>query len=418
MPLEIAARLGSALGLGLLLGLERERTQHPDTASFAGARTFALIALLAAVSFDFELRLGYEWLPIATFAAVAAIAVVSYYVTSQQGDVGATTEVTALLTFVIGGLCGAGQVGLGTAVAVATLLMLSVKGWTHRFAERIDAADVEAALKFAIITVIVLPLLPDRAYGPEPLNVVNPYKVWLMVVLISGLNFASYVLVKVVGQEHGIALTGMLGGLVSSTAVTLGLSQRSRQEPGLGSALTLGILVAWTVMFFRVLVVVALIDMALARRLALGIGMLGAVNLVICGWLFRRRGGAEKASVTSGSNPFELGAAVKFGLIFGVVTFAAKAAQVYLGNAGLYLAGALAGLTDVDAIVLSMANLSQAEPGMLAAAARAILIAVLSNTLVKAGMAVSLGSPELRRSFLPAASLLVAVGALAAFLVG
>jgi uncharacterized membrane protein (DUF4010 family) len=416
--LELAARLGSALGLGLLLGLERERTQHPDSQSFAGARTFALIALLAAVSFDFETRLGYEWLPIATFAAVAAIAVVSYYVTSLQGDVGATTEITALLTFVIGGLCGAGQVGLATAVAVATLLMLSVKGWTHRFAERIDAADVEAVLKFAIITVIVLPLLPNRNFGPAPLDVVNPYKIWLMVVLISGLNFASYVLVKVVGQEHGIGITGLLGGLVSSTAVTLGFSQRSRQEPGLASSLTLGILVAWTVMFFRVLVVVALIDITLARRLALGIGMLGATNLAICGWLFRRHRGEPKASVKSGSNPFELGEAVKFGLVFGAVTFVAKAAQEYLGNAGLYFAAALAGLTDVDAIVLSMASLSQGDPSMVAVAARAIVIAAMSNTLVKAGMAVSLGSPELRRSFLPAASLLVVVGVLAAFLVG
>lgn len=417
-PLELAARFGAALGLGLLLGLERQRTQRTETESFAGARTFALIALLAAAALDFQIRLGQPWVPLASFAAVAAIAVVSYYVTSQQGDVGATTEVTALLTFVIGALCGAGQVGLAAAIAVTTLLMLSAKGWTHRFAAHIETADVEAVLKFAIITVIVLPLLPNRSYGPEPLDVVNPYKVWLMVVLISGLNFASYVLVKVVGQEHGIGITGLLGGLVSSTAVTLGFSQRSRQEPGLASTLTLGILVAWTVMFFRVLAVVALIDMALARRLAVGIGMMGAVNLAICAWLFRQHRTDQKASVKSGSNPFELGEAVKFGLIFGVVTFVAKAAQVYLGNAGLYLAGALAGLTDVDPIVLSMANLSQGDAAMTGAAARAILIAVLSNTLVKTGMAVSLGSPELRRSFLPSAIALLAVGAVAAVLLG
>lgn len=417
-PLELAARFGAALGLGLLLGLERERTQRSGAESFAGARTFALIGLLAAAALDFQIRLGQAWLPLASFAAVAALAICSYFVTSQRGDVGATTEVTALLTFVIGALCGAGQIGLAAAIAVATLLMLSAKSWTHRFAEHIEAADVEAVLKFAIITLIVLPLLPNHSYGPPPLDVVNPYKVWLMVVLISGLNFASYVLVKVVGQEHGIGITGLLGGLVSSTAVTLGFSQRSRQEPGLAGSFTLGILVAWTVMFFRVLVIVAVIDMALARRLAVGVGMLGALNLVICAWLFRRRRPDDKARVKSGSNPFELGEAMKFGLVFGVVTLVAKAAQVYLGNAGLYLAGALAGLTDVDAIVLSMANLSQGDAGMTGAAARAILIAILSNTLVKTGMAASLGSPELRRAILPAASALLAVGAVAVLLLG
>ena len=417
-PLELAGRLGAALGLGLLVGLERQHTQRPEGESFAGARTFALIALLAAAAFDVGTRLGQPWLPLASFAAVAALAVVSYYVTSQQGDVGATTEVSALLTFVIGGLCGADQVGLAAAIAVATLLMLSVKGWTQRVAQRIEAADVEAVLKFAVITVIVLPLLPNRNYGPPPLDVVNPYTVWLMVVLISGLNFASYVLVKVVGQEHGIGITGLLGGLVSSTAVTLGFSQRSRQERELAGTFTLGILVAWTVMFFRVLLIVGLIDLALARRLAPGIGMLAAVSLAICGWLFRRGRSDQKGKVESGSNPFELGEAIKFGLLFGIVTVLAKAAQVYLGNAGLYLAGAVAGLTDVDAIALSMANLAQGDHAMAGPAARAILIAVLSNTLVKTGMALFLGSPELRARFLPSAITLLAAGALAALLVG
>lgn len=415
---ETAWRLGIALGLGLLLGLERERSQRPGEESFAGARTFALIALFGATAFDMQLRLGVPWVLPLAFLAIAGLAVASYYVTSLQGDVGATTEVTALLTFLIGGLCGAGHPGLATAIAVAALLMLSVKGWTHRFATRIEAADVEALVKFAIITAIVLPLLPDRSFGPPPLDVVNPYKVWLMVVLISGLNFASYVLVKVLGQEHGIGLTGLLGGLVSSTAVTLGFSQRSRQEPALSGMFTLGILVAWTVMFFRVLVIVALIDVAVARHLAVGIGLLGLLSLAICGWLFRRGRTAEKATVASGSNPFELSEAIQFGLLFGVVTLVAKAAQVYLGAAGLYLAGALAGLTDVDAIALSMASLSKSDPSLTAAAARTILIAVLSNTLVKTGMAVGAGSPELRRRFLPSAVALLAAGALVAAFLG
>jgi uncharacterized membrane protein (DUF4010 family) len=238
-----------------------------------------------------------------------------------------------------------------------------------------------------------------------------------MVVLISGLNFASYVLVKVLGQEHGIPVTGILGGLVSSTAVTLGFSQRSRHEPERSSSFALGILVAWTIMFFRVLIAVAVINPGLARRLGMGIGIMGAVSLLSCAFLYTRRESGEKASVKSGSNPFELGEAVKFGLLFGLVTVVAKAAQVYLGSAGLYIAGAVAGLTDVDAIALSMANLA-GQADMVGVAARTILIAIMANTLTKTSMAASVGSPELRKRILPLAALLMASGVGAVFLVG
>jgi uncharacterized membrane protein (DUF4010 family) len=175
---------------------------------------------------------------------------------------------------------------------------------------------------------------------------------------------------------------------------------------------------AWTVMFFRVLIAVAVINGELARRLALGVGILGAVSLLCCAFLFTRRGAGEKGTVKSGSNPFELGEAVKFGLLFGVVTVIAKAAEVYLGSAGLYLAGAVAGLTDVDAISLSMANLAEQQADLIGVAARTILIAVLSNTVVKTGMALSVGAPELRNRMIPFAALLLAAGAGAIFLVG
>jgi uncharacterized membrane protein (DUF4010 family) len=365
-----------------------------------------------------QVDLQLAWMLPAAFLAMAALALASYVITAREGDVGATTEVSALMTFLIGALCAAGEATLATAIAVAVLLMLSIKSWSHETARHIEAADIEAVLKFSIITVIVLPLLPNQVYGPEPMNVLNPFKVWLMVVLISGLNFASYVLVKVLGAEHGIGVTGLLGGLVSSTAVTLGFSQRSRHEPHLSSSFALGILVAWTVMFFRVLIAVAVISPELARRLALGVGILGAVSLLSCAFLFSRHETGEKGSVTSGSNPFELGEAVKFGLLFGVVTIIAKAAQVYLGSAGLYIAGAVAGLTDVDAIALSMANLADQDRDMAGIAARTILIAIMANTVTKTSMAVSVGAPELKRRILPFAALLLAAGVAAAILVG
>jgi uncharacterized membrane protein (DUF4010 family) len=233
-------------------------------------------------------------------------------------------------------------------------------------------------------------------------------------VLISGLNFGSYLLVKVVGAEHGTALTGLLGGLVSSTAVTLGFSQRSREHPAQAPALALGILVAWTVMFLRVPILIALVAPALAAGLAPGMLVLAAPGLALCAVLWRRQRPA-KASVSAGQNPFELGEAIRFGAIFGVVTFAAKAAEVYLGDSGLYLAGALAGLTDVDAIALSMANLARTDGASLPAAARTVVIAVVANTLLKGGLAGFLGAPELRRVMLPATAAILAAGALGAW---
>lgn len=416
LDLNLAFRFAAALGLGMLLGLERQRTRG-GSAVFAGVRTMALVSLLGGAAAYVQMELGLLWLIVAAFGAVTGLVWISYAITGYRGELGITTEITVLFAFLLGALCVWGWVGLAAALGVANLLLLALKNWLHDLAARIEAADVEATLKFAVITLIILPLLPNQNYGPPPLDVLNPYKIWLMVVLISGLNFASYILVKVVGQEHGIGLTGILGGLVSSTAITLGFSQRSKTEPQAAPALALGILLAWTVMFFRVLIAVAVVNVALAQRLGIGIGLMALVSLGICAWLWWRGRTHAKGTVTSGPNPFELSEAIKFGLLFGVITFVAKAAQVFMGSAGLYLAGALAGLTDVDAISLSMANLAQANPASAGLAARTVLIAVLSNTLVKSGMIVSMAAPQLRNRMLPLAALVLAAGGLAVFLI-
>jgi uncharacterized membrane protein (DUF4010 family) len=412
-PLTVALRFAAALGLGVLVGLERERTQ-PET-RFAGVRTFGLISLAGAMAAYLDGALSRPSLGLLLFGAVAALVVVSAVTTARQGDVGITTEVSALIAFVFGSLCVHGNVTLAAALAVASGGILALKDWLHGLARRIETADVEATLKFAIVTIIILPLVPNETYGPAPLDVINPYKIWWMVVLISGLNFASYILVKVVGAEHGIGVTGLLGGLVSSTAVSLGFAQRSRMHPEQAPALGVGILLAWTVMFFRVVVLAAVVAPALARQLAVGMGALGALSLALVLVLRRRATVKERASVSAGANPFELGQAIRFGVLFGVVTFAAKAAEVYFGEGGLYLAGALAGLTDVDAIALSMAQLAAGDPGHLQTAARTIMIAVLSNTAVKGGMASAMGAPSLRKVMLPVTALLLVAGAAVAW---
>jgi uncharacterized membrane protein (DUF4010 family) len=414
---DLALRFGAALGLGLLLGLERERKRDAEML-FGGVRTFALIALLGAVGAFLERELNQGWLVLAAFVAVSALVVVSYALTAARGELGITTEITALLAFIVGALCGWDNVGVASVATVVCLLLLTLKDYLHRLARRVELADVEATLKFAVISVIILPLLPNETFGPPPVDVINPYKIWLMVVLIAGLNFMGYVLVKVLGNEHGLIVTGILGGLVSSTAVTLSFAQRSRQEPAMSSAFVLAIVVSWTIMFLRVVVLVGMVNRSLADVLVLSLGLMATTGLLVSLVLWRRTRSHEKGVVTAGENPFELGEAIKFGLLFGVVTVVAKAAEVYLGETGLYLAGAVAGLTDVDAISLSMANLATANPESLKVAARTIVIAVLSNTLVKTGMAMFLGAPALRRTILLATLPLLIAAALGTIVVG
>jgi uncharacterized membrane protein (DUF4010 family) len=417
MNLVTAWHLAAALGLGMLIGMERERTAGGEQ-TFAGARTFSLVSLFGAASVLVAQLSGFPWIIALVFLAILALVITAYRVEAGKGDIGATTEVSILLTFFVGCMCAWGQVGLAGAIAVVTMLILAIKGWLRNIAERIEPSDVEATLKFAIITLIILPLVPDTNYGPEGLQVINPYKTWLMVVLIAGLNFIGYILVKVLGREHGYGLTGILGGLVSSTAVTLSFSQRSRSQPKMAGVLVLAIVLAWTVMYFRVVVEVGVVNFALAKTLMLGMGLMGIVSLLMCLFLWRRGRSDARVEVESGNNPFELGDAIKFGLLFAAVIFVASAAQAYFGDVGLYAAGALAGLTDVDAIALSMASLALEDPASSGAAARTIVIGVISNTMVKCGMALWLGAPAMRRTMIPVTIGLAISGAAAAYLVG
>jgi uncharacterized membrane protein (DUF4010 family) len=411
--LDLAGRLAAALGIGLLMGLEREWAQRDEEKSFGGVRTFAMISLSGAAAAYAAQVLEQPEILLAGFTAVAALVVVSYLASSRQGSLGMTTEVAALLAFALGTLCARGHVSVAVAVGVLALLLLALKVPLHTLAGRIEARDVTATLRFALITAIVLPLLPDQTYGPPPFDVLNPYEIWLMVVLIAGLNFAGYMLVKLMGAEHGFGLTGLLGGLVSSTALSLGFAQRSKQEPGQSRALALGILLAWTVMFVRVIAEVAVVNPALVRRMAPTAGALAVAGLAATFYLHRTRARARGKAATAtapSKNPLELRMAIQFGLLYAAITLGARAAQHFFGEAGLYAAGALAGVSDVDAITLSMANLAASSPDSASAAARTIEIAVLSNTAAKCAMVCALGAPELRRTLLPIGTLLGAVG--------
>ena len=414
---ELFYRFGAALAIGFLIGLQREYAHGgPGKEIFAGERTLALMGLVGCTAAMAADILASPWAFVGIILPVGALIAVAHFVAAQRGQVGLTSEVAALMTILAGALCYWGYLALAVAITVSTTVLLSLKMETDKFIRRVTREDIYATLKFAVITAIVLPVLPNQSFGPPPWDVLNPHKIWLMVVFISGISFLGYVLVKVVGSRQGIGLTGLLGGLVSSTAVTLSFSQRSQKETELAKPFALAIMVAWTVMFSRVLVEVAALNADLLSTLWAPVAASAAAGLAYCVYLYFSQRTDEKGDVDF-SNPFELGPAIKFGLIYGVILLLSKAAQMYLGTSGLYLSSIVAGLTDVDAITLSVAELSRAGGGLsLSTGARAIVLAAMSNTAVKGGVVLTGGSPALRKALWPGFVLMLVTGIGVAFL--
>ena len=262
---------------------------------------------------------------------------------------------------------------------------------------------------------IILPILPNEAIFKPPFDVLNPYKIWLMVVFISGISFLGYVAIKIVGPQQGIGLTGLLGGLVSSTAVTLSVSERSNREPQLAKPFALAITVAWTVMFARILVEVGVINKALLGKIWLPIVVAGAIGLLYCLYLYFSQRTTEKGDIKF-SNPFDLKSAIKFGLLYGLVLLISRVAQMYLGDTGIYLSSIVSGAADVDAIALSMSELSRSGGLDLDTASNAVILAAMSNTAVKGGIALFGGAVTLRKPLLPAIILMLVAGLSLAFL--
>lgn len=419
--LQLFYRFGVALVLGLFMGLQREyayrRRSDEEGELMAGARTFPIIALLGAASALGASEVGDGWPFAFTAFAVGMLLAVGHYWAAQEQDAGLTTEMAALVAFFTGAICFWGYVRLAAALGVGTAVLLSLKVQTHALARTLDREDVFATLKFAVITVIVLPLLPQQGYGPAPFDVLVPYNVWLMVVLISGISFLGYVLIKVVGPRRGVGLTGILGGLASSTAVTLSISGRSRSAKGLDRPFALAILLAWAIMFLRVIVEVAVVNPELLVTVWVPILVVCAASLTYCVYLYTAQPSREHDEPQTVQNPFRLGPAITFGALYAVILVLTNWAQGYFGNAGVYVSSLVAGLADVDAITLSMARL-HLEGGLEASTAtRAIVIAAAANSILKAGLVVITGTRGLRRAVLPGLALILVASAGALLLV-
>lgn len=414
-------RLGIAIFAGLLIGLQREYVyghDKPENAElFAGARTFALFAILgfmaAYVTTFLNSPLGF----IAVFVVSSVLIVVSYRVSAAQGHLGLTTEAAALITLLIGAICYWGELAIAASTGVLTAILLTLKLSTQSLVQKLTREDLYATLKFAFVSIIILPILPQQSIGEAPFDVLVPFNIWLMVVFISGISFLGYALIKLIGLSKGIGLTGLLGGLASSTAVTMSFSQRSRNMEGFAHPFALAIMLSWTVMIIRVTIEVLTINGPLMRILWLPVLVIVLSCGAYCAYLFFASSASEKGNDASFTNPFELRPALLFGALYAVVLFVSNIAQLYYGSTGIYLSSILSGLVDVDAITLSMARLSKHQGTLeMTTAARAIVLAIVSNTVVKGGIVLVTGSAGLRKKIIPGILLITASALISIFL--
>jgi len=400
--IDILRSMGIATLIGALIGLEREYThQLKGEKGFAGLRTFMFYALLGNISAWLTKTTSPAMLPLG-FAAVALLVGVTYLRGSMMEwtDRGMTTEVAALVTFLLGALVAAGRVEAAVAFGVIVAVLLSAKPTLLRWVERITTEDLYTTLKFAVITFVVLPILPNRHYGP--LDAFNPHEIWIMVVLISGVSFLGYVAYKLYGPERGIALSGLLGGLASSTAVSLSFGRRSKDNPALAKSCAMAITVASTVMVARIAVLVVVVQPSLFRILWIPLAALGVSGVATSLWLWQ--GSRHDTAIEGGleiANPFRLSTVIAFGAAFAIVLFLVKAAGKFLPVTGTPMVAAISGLTQVDAITLSVAKLTGTTFSANLAVG-AILIAALSNTVSKALIGISVGDRKIRRPLLTA----------------
>lgn len=406
---ELAGRLAVAALAGIGVGMEREWSGHAEgpAGRFAGIRTFFLLGLLAGTA---------GWLASRGAVAVAAVLlgtaglfVVAAWVAATRRhpeDLDATTEVAALAVLALGALAGYGEVRLSAAAVAVVVLALSEKGRIHGFVRRIGEAELRAGLQFAVLALVVLPLLPEGPFGPG--GSIQPRRLWAVVLIFSGLNFAGYLARRAIGESRGYAATGALGGLVSSTGVTLVFSRRSQDEPESGPALAVGVLAASTVVLLRLLVLAAVIDGRVALRLApyLAAPVVIGVGLVLQGL---RRDAGKRPSGGHGlaGSPLGLASAIKMAVIFQAALLAVELVRDRLGGSGIVGFSALLGLTDTDALTYSLSERADSigGPGL---AAQAIAVGLLSNTVVRGALALGLGRGRYRAAAVTGLGLLAA----------
>jgi len=360
----------------------------------AGIRTFGLAALTGGLVGLLSISLGavFAGLGLVSFAALVVMGywLDTHNTTAHEPDRGMTTELAMLTSFVLGLTATLGQPLIAAISAVIVTTLLGLKPILHAWLNRLSAEELNASLKFLLISVVLLPLLPNQGFGPW--QAFNPYLAWWLVVLVSGLSFAGYIAIKLVGERQGIILSSLLGGLVSSTATTLSLAQHARAQRFTPTLLAAGILAASSIMFIRVAIEAGVVNPQLLTSLLPPLAIMCAVHLAGAFWLWRQSKTPAQSNADSATlhNPFELANALKFGLLLSAILVLSVGARELFGDTGLYILAFVSGLADVDALTLSTARMSL--DSLAADTARnAILIATFTNTGIKLLLAYIIG---------------------------
>ncbi|MBS3084705.1 MgtC/SapB family protein [Candidatus Pacearchaeota archaeon] len=428
---------GIAIFLGALMGLQREFSQQKEhIRRFAGLRTFILITFLGSI-------LGFlggsvNSLPVVIgFIGIIIFSFLSYIITFLRFK-GTTvlTEIAAILAFIIGVMCTTGYVETAIIFGILVTAFLAFKEKLHGLIRKLERKEVFAVIKFALISLVVLPILPNRDYSPTDipgfvnflsglglktdflvqLNVFNFHSIWFMVILVAGVGFFGYFLTKIIGSKKGHGLTGFLGGLASSTAVTLSMSEESKNKKNVKPYL-LATIIAMSIMFLKVLIEVTLINSALLSILFLPMAIMLVLGVLSSFYFLRGKEKKESPKEVALEQPFAIKPALKFGLLFLLVLLVAKTAQILFGSTGIYVAGIFSGMADVDAITLSMSSLSKAGTITELTASTAILFAAVSNTLVKMGIAFFMGDKKFGRIIIGIFTIILIAGLAVLFFV-
>jgi uncharacterized membrane protein (DUF4010 family) len=402
----IFQKLGVALGLGLLVGMQRQRA----ASELAGIRTFPLITVWGALCALLSLKFG-GWILAVGAVCVAVIFFAGNLIklkTSKDAEPGVTTEMAAMLMFGLGAYVVIGQILVAVVVGGGVAVLLQFKRPMHQFVEKIGNEDAMAIMQFVLIALVILPILPNRTYGPY--SVFNPFELWTVVVLIVGIGLGSYLCYRLLGDRVGTLLAGVLGGLISSTATTVAYARKTKEQPKVVPLAALVVMIASTIVFARIIVEILFVGPANAMQMVIPIAAMFGLMAVMSTIAYLRVAKNGEHPAPQG-NPAQLKGAITFGLIYSAVIFAVAAAKDHLGDSGLYVVSVISGLTDVDALTLSTSQLvkqNRLDPGV---AWHLILIGALSNLVFKAGMVASFGAPQLWKYIVPAFAFAVVSGA-------
>lgn len=393
--LDFIIRLLVAIGIGLILGLEREHAALKEhVPGFAGIRTFVFVVLLGfmgGMAYFLLTPLVYTGI----LLSVIILTGISYFITASKGDIGATTEFSALIGFLLGTFSLLGKVEISLMITVIVVVLLSAKLGLQSFVGKITSEELYDFIRFVVIVLLVFPFLPDKGYGPY--HIINPREIGWVVILTSGLGFAGYLLMKFLGPGRGILLSGIVGGLISSTAVSWVFAKKSREHENLSLHCAVAILAASSIMAVRVLVWTFIFNKAFFEETGFAIALVFLAGFgITLFFYFRQRGRTTVDTSIRQGKPLDLQGALVFGVIYTVILLVVSYANEEMGGRGLVISSAIAGLSDIDAITITVSKLAALDVEF-SVAANAVFIAMISNTLIKMGIGIWAGSRSLRK---------------------